>query len=134
MARIHIEGTGQQIDIKPGQSLLDGILNSDLTIATACGGIAACGLCRIEITDGLSQISEAGEKERKHIGDASLMRGQRLACQTRPPENATLTIRIPSRDDAAARLQAKSTRMLKQQRERRRQEQQARTEARSKRR
>lgn len=46
-----------------------------------CGG-GLCGTCKCRIEHGLEHTDEVKPKERKHLSDAQLAAGYRMACQT----------------------------------------------------
>lgn len=46
-----------------------------------CGG-GLCGTCKCRIERGLDQTDEVKAKERKHLSEAQLAEGYRMACQT----------------------------------------------------
>jgi ferredoxin len=46
-----------------------------------CGG-GLCGTCRCKIESGLDNTDAVKDKERKHLTDADLEQGYRMACQT----------------------------------------------------
>jgi len=46
-----------------------------------CGG-GICGTCRCKIEKGIENTDAVKDKERKHLTDADLANGYRMACQT----------------------------------------------------
>jgi ferredoxin len=46
-----------------------------------CGG-GICGTCRCRIEAGIANTDPVKDKERKHLTDADLAAGYRMACQT----------------------------------------------------
>ena len=46
-----------------------------------CGG-GICGTCRCRIEKGLENTDAVKDKERKHLSEADLASGHRMACQT----------------------------------------------------
>ncbi len=130
MATLHIEGVAQTLEIKPGQSLLDVIVESAVPIATSCGGVAACGLCRLTVLEGMELLRALAPREEEHLGNLLVERGMRLACQARLVSEGELRVKIPAVDDIARRKQEKMTRMVREQRAQRRAEQEAKRQAR----
>jgi len=55
-----------------------------------CGG-GICGTCKCRITQGLEHTDAVKAKERKHLSDAELAQGFRMACQTFVHGNITVT-------------------------------------------
>jgi ferredoxin, 2Fe-2S len=63
------------------QSILQALLNIDFPIDHSCGGNGSCGTCRIEIIEGLENLSPPNEVEQEMIADRGFRKGERLSCQ-----------------------------------------------------
>ena len=78
---------GKPIECPPQSTLLNVIMNSNLKIETACGGKAACHLCRVTVISGAENLEAPGRKEARALGNILIDKGVRLSCQikiTRP--------------------------------------------------
>jgi len=87
--RIDINGR-RTIAVAPGGSLLSVLADHDIRLPSACGGRAACGLCKLKV------LSDAGPilpPEAKRLSQTEQAGRVRLACQVLV--NADLSIRIP---------------------------------------
>lgn len=71
----------RHLSIKVGESISDALRSHDIKLSTPCGGIGACGLCRIRIKEG-HQTPSAGEK--RLLSEEEMEGGLRLACLARP--------------------------------------------------
>jgi ferredoxin len=119
MATLHLDGTARALPLALGRSLLDVIMDAAHPIATACGGQAACGLCRVEVLAGMDFLRPVGPREVEHLGNLRIQRGWRLACQARLVVDGDVRVRVPEVVDTAQRKQARWTEQLRQrQRER----------------
>ena len=76
--------------ITNGNKVISGPENSNLLrlsirekggIPFKCGG-GLCGTCRCLIEQGLEHTDAVKDKERRHLTDADLSAGHRMACQT----------------------------------------------------
>lgn len=87
--------TGEIIQLKEGQTLLDALKGAEFYLVASCGGKGTCGKCRVRIIEGSFETKTSGKltpRERK--------KGFVLACQTialsdliiEIPEDSKLTI------------------------------------------
>lgn len=119
MATLHLDGTSRALPLQTGRSLLDVIMDAAHPIATSCGGQAACGLCRLEVLEGMDHLRPVAPREVEHLGNLLVQRGWRLACQARLVVDGDVRVRVPPVVDIAQRKQARWTEQMRQrQRER----------------
>jgi len=116
MARLYFSGRDFPADISVGANILDAVIEARQPIATACGGMGACGQCHYSVVEGDKNLSPANERELKLLGQARLDQGERLACQSTLVLDADVKVRLPKLDDIIKRRQDKWTRQLKQRR------------------
>jgi len=81
--RVRIAGTDHAFDAPEGEDLLEILRSNGYPIATSCGGVAACGLCRVTIEAGRDLLSGIREGEVSHLGSEAGDLGVRLACQSK---------------------------------------------------
>ncbi|MEW6555464.1 MAG: 2Fe-2S iron-sulfur cluster binding domain-containing protein [Actinomycetota bacterium] len=79
-----------EIKASDEESLLDSIQKAGIEIESDCGGIGVCGLCRIHILEG--KTSEIALEEEDHLTVEEFEAGERLACQTYPQSDLTISI------------------------------------------
>ena len=79
-----------EIDVKSSTSvtLLDTFNANKISINQSCGGSGTCGTCRVEIIQGLENLSNQTADE----VEFNLALNQRLSCQTK--FNCDLTVKI----------------------------------------
>lgn len=79
-ATVRCEPSGREIVATYGSNLMDVIHQSGLGLGQSCDGIALCGFCRVQITDGLEYLSPMGEEEEKILASMHAGEDERLAC------------------------------------------------------
>jgi ferredoxin len=81
---------GRTVSLPPEISLLRMSLRADAGIPFRCGG-GICGTCRCRIEQGREHAAPATPQERRHLTEAELAAGYRLACQTFLRGDATVS-------------------------------------------
>jgi uncharacterized 2Fe-2S/4Fe-4S cluster protein (DUF4445 family) len=84
----------RRIPFEAGRSLRDILDATDLRVRSGCGGIGACGLCRLRIDAG--QGGAPTDNEKVYLDTEELDRGIRLACQVLPTRDLQITILAPA--------------------------------------
>ena len=77
--RVKFESHGREVFVLPGTKILEAAARGGLTLQTLCGGTGTCGKCRVRITAGASEPTQADSGV---LTAAELKEGWRLACQT----------------------------------------------------
>ena len=73
---------GTVIDVAPGTSICDGLLQNGIEIEHACEKSCACTTCHVIVREGLEGLAEAEEKEEDMLDKAwGLEPNSRLSCQ-----------------------------------------------------
>lgn len=72
-----------ELEINPGQTVMDLAHKNGLPIKSVCGGNASCAECRIKIIEGEQNVSLPGQKELGLIGTGYFIDQRRLSCQLR---------------------------------------------------
>lgn len=83
------------IQARKGQSLLEQLREADIYISAACGGQGKCGKCKVWMTQGATEATEA---DRRFLEEEELAAGWRLACLSYPAGDCA--IRIVSDDES----------------------------------
>ncbi|MCW2241451.1 2Fe-2S iron-sulfur cluster binding domain-containing protein [Azospirillum canadense] len=82
MIRVTFLGNDGKVATAPENSnLLRVSLREKGGIPFKCGG-GLCGTCKCRIEQGIENTDAVKAKERKHLTEAELAEGRRLACQT----------------------------------------------------
>lgn len=72
-----------ELEISPGQSVLDLAQQNDIHIQSVCKGIPSCAECRVYIKEGDHNVMPPQPKELELIGTAYFVDQRRLSCQLR---------------------------------------------------
>ncbi len=91
VASVHFEPSGRDVRVVHETNLVDAVLQAGLGLGQSCDGIALCGFCRVQVLDGLENLSPMAEEERKilaaqHVGD-----NERFACCAKVGGSVTIT-------------------------------------------
>ena len=81
LIRLDFVTSGRFAEVPQGTNLLRASMRHEGGIPFKCGG-GICGTCRCQIEAGGETLSAVTKKERKHLTDADLAAGARMACQT----------------------------------------------------
>jgi ferredoxin len=111
MTKIVLHGVPQALEAPVGASLLEAIQEADHPIATSCGGVATCALCRVTIKQGKELLSPINADEITHLGSVAKIVGLRLACQARVVGEGTVVVEVPEVEDVAAKKAEKAARL-----------------------
>jgi len=86
---------GAVLDVAPGMSLCDALLQNNIAIEHACEKSCACTTCHVIVRDGFDSLPDAAEKEEDMLDMAwGLTPLSRLSCQLKVAD-VPLTIEIP---------------------------------------
>jgi len=81
MIRVTLVTNGKEITGPESSNLLRLSIREKGGIPFKCGA-GICGTCRCRIEAGLENTDAVKDKERKHLSEADLAAGHRMACQT----------------------------------------------------
>jgi 2Fe-2S ferredoxin len=87
------DGECFNVPFKNNWTVLSSILDTELNIATSCGGMGTCGTCRVEIIDAPESLEERNEIEIEMAEARGFNDKERLACQITACRG--LKVRIP---------------------------------------
>jgi len=86
---------GNVIEVQPGQSICEALLDNDIEIEHACEMSCACTTCHVIVREGYASLGEPDEIEEDLLDKAwGLTPVSRLACQAIVGD-VPLTIEIP---------------------------------------
>ena len=86
---------GAVIDVPPGISICDGLLQNGIEIEHACEKSCACTTCHVIVREGFDDLAEAEEKEEDLLDKAwGLEPHSRLSCQALVAQTP-LVVEIP---------------------------------------
>ncbi len=94
--------SGRIIVAPIGQTILEAVRDAGLPHASVCGGRARCTTCRVRINEGLAALAPPSRMEAQALARVDAPPNVRLACQTRPARDVSVTPLLPAGADAAA--------------------------------
>jgi ferredoxin len=83
VAAVRCEPSGREARVVHDTNLLDAVLQTGLGLGQSCDGIALCGFCRVQVLEGLENLTPMGEEERKVLAAQHAGDDERLACCAR---------------------------------------------------
>ncbi len=94
--------SGKQVAIDDGQSILEAMRVAGINHASMCGGRARCTTCRVEVSEGLQSLPAPTEMEATALSRIQAGPRVRLACQTYPNANVSITPLVDPRTVTSA--------------------------------
>jgi len=90
---------GPKVQSAIGPTLLEISRANGIAHASACGGRARCGTCRVRIDEGAASLPSPGFAERFTLARVKAPDNMRLACQIRPHASLSVTRLMRMQDD-----------------------------------
>ena len=87
---VDLEPVGRRALIEPGMTLLDAAQRVGVEIVAVCGGVGACGKCRVRLVRG--DLTPPTAVEARAFSADELATGHRLACQASPLSDVKIDI------------------------------------------
>jgi adenylate cyclase len=97
---------GPRVQTAVGPTLLEISRANGLAHASACGGRARCGTCRVRIDEGAATLPAPSLAERFTLARVKAPDNARLACQIHPTAPLSVTRLVQAGDDAAEAVRA----------------------------
>ncbi len=92
---------GRTLEVPVGRSILEAVRAAGIPHASVCGGRARCTTCRVRVGTGLHALREPTGLERQALNRIGADPNVRLACQTRPVSDVSVSPLIPARASPA---------------------------------
>ena len=86
---------GRTASVPPGTTILEASQLHDIPHASVCGGRGRCSTCRVRINGPLAELPGPEDSERKVLRRVGAAPDVRLACQTRPVRDLSVTPLLP---------------------------------------
>ena len=99
--RLH-HANGGLLDVPVGRTVLEAVRAAGIPHASICGGRARCTTCRIRVGRGLQDLPEPNRLEAEALARIGADPSVRLACQTRPRSDLSVSPLIPAGATPAA--------------------------------
>ena len=97
---------GNSISVPVGRSILEAVRAAGIPHASVCGGRARCTTCRVRISWGLDRLPPSSQLETAALKRINAQPNVRLACQTRPQSDVTITPLVPANTSPEAAYKA----------------------------
>ncbi|WP_394844069.1 (2Fe-2S)-binding protein [Pendulispora brunnea] len=110
-AKVRIAASDVAFDAPEGSSLLQVLQSNGYPIATSCGGVASCGLCRLTVVRGGDSLSPLRPQELVHLGNVAKVVGLRLACQSKVTGPGPIVVQVPEVEIVEERKRRKAERL-----------------------
>ncbi|MBR3285013.1 MAG: NADH:ubiquinone reductase (Na(+)-transporting) subunit F [Bacteroidales bacterium] len=87
--KIDINDGSRTLEVTPGSNLMGTLAQENIFLASACGGKANCGQCKVQVEEGGGEIlpTETGFFNRKQVKD-----NWRLGCQVKVRDDIKITV------------------------------------------
>lgn len=86
---------GRNVSVPPGTTILEASQINDIPHASVCGGRGRCSTCRVRVNGPLEDLPAPDEAELKVLRRVGAAPDVRLACQTRPLKDISVTPLLP---------------------------------------
>ncbi len=83
--------SGKRVRGHPGMTILEVSRDAGIPHASVCGGRGRCSTCRVRIGAGLDELPPPAPEEARVLARINAAPNLRLACQTRPRRNVSVT-------------------------------------------
>ena len=88
-AKVDINSGKKELDVNVGSTLLSGLSEQGVFLASACGGKGSCAQCRVRVTEGGGEILPT---EQVHFSRKEQQVGWRLGCQVKVKDNIKIEV------------------------------------------
>ena len=88
-AKVDITSGKKELAVNVGSTLLSGLSEQGVFLASACGGKGSCAQCRVRVTEGGGEILPT---EQVHFSRKEQQAGWRLGCQVKVKDNIKIEV------------------------------------------
>ena len=100
-ARLDVQPDGREVEVAPGETILQATLRAGVPHAHACGGQARCSTCRVFVSRGTEQLPPRNARERALAERLGFEPRVRLACQVAPQGDVAIRRLVLDDEDLA---------------------------------
>ena len=97
--------SGEKIRVPLGMSILEASLTAGIPHAYVCGGKGRCSTCRVQVAQGTEFLSPKTQMEIEVLNKIGAAENIRLACQTQPIQDISVSPMLGADADANSALQ-----------------------------
>jgi ferredoxin len=95
MKTVCLEPLDKTPEVHTEEPILEALLAEQLDVMMACGGRGRCATCHVYVEEGMQQLSDVENRERRTLGRLSHREGNsRLACQAEV-QGEGVVVRVP---------------------------------------
>ncbi len=91
MPKVKFVPLSKEVEIKKGETLFKAARVNGVPIGSSCRGDCVCGWCKVEIVDGMMNLSQPSECEKKLMARGNFGQNERVACTTRVFGDVSIT-------------------------------------------
>ncbi len=90
-ATVRCEPSGREAVVVHESNLMDAIHQTGLGLGQSCDGVALCGFCRVQILEGMENLSPVASEEKGLLASMHAGEDERMACCVTVSGPVTLT-------------------------------------------
>ncbi len=83
MPKVRFIPLSKVVEIRNGETLFKAARVNGVPLGSSCRGDCVCGWCKVEIVEGMNNLSEPTECEIKLMSKGNYAENERVACSTR---------------------------------------------------
>jgi len=91
MPRVRFVPLDKSVELKPGETLFKAARVNGIPIGSSCRGDCVCGWCKVEVVEGIENLSRPEECETKLMLSRSYGDNERVACRARVFGDVSIT-------------------------------------------
>ncbi len=91
MPKVNFVPLNKVIELKTGETLFKAARVNGIPIGSSCRGDCVCGWCKVEIVEGMENLSLPGECEMKLMKSGSYEKNERVACRAKVYGDVSIT-------------------------------------------
>ncbi len=91
MPKVIFVSLNRAVELKTGETLFKAARVNGIPLGSSCRGDCICGWCKVEIVDGMENLSSPDECEKKLMKSGSYEKNERVACGARVYGDVAIT-------------------------------------------
>jgi ferredoxin, 2Fe-2S len=91
MPKVRFVPLNKVVELKTGETLFKAARVNGIPLGSSCRGDCVCGWCKVEIVDGMENLSAPEECEKKLMNSGSFEKNERVACSARVYGDVAIT-------------------------------------------
>ena len=91
MPKVRFAPLNKVVDLKVGETLFKAARVNGIPLGSSCRGDCVCGWCKVEVIEGMENLSSPEECEKKLMNSGNFETNERIACSARVYGDVTIT-------------------------------------------